>query len=113
MCNRVGTKTEQWWCGYGITRWRIAAIRKHLAAVLKVHCRNSFIESPTPDRIVRAAIHGYDERFCQSIRDRSTPSTRARLEALLQPEPGTRNLSMRADISFSGIEQQDYEQTRV
>ena len=68
---------------------------EHLAAVLKVHCRNSFIEPPTPDRIeriVRAAIHGYDERFCQSIRDRSTPSTRARLEALLQPEPGTRNL---------------------
>jgi hypothetical protein len=61
---------------------------KFLAAALKVHCRTSSIEPPTPDRIeriVRAATHAYEERFCQRIRHRLTPSTRARLEALLQP----------------------------
>jgi hypothetical protein len=59
------------------------------AAALKVHCRNCSIEPPTPDRIeriVRAATHAYEELFCQSIRDRLPPGTRARLEALLQPQ---------------------------
>src|SRR3984893_12076560 len=61
---------------------------EYLTATLKVHCRSCSIEPPTPDRIeriVRAATHSYEERFCQSIRDRLTPGTRARLEALLQP----------------------------
>src|SRR5258708_27105405 len=58
---------------------------EHLTATLKVHCRSCSIEPPTPDRIeriVRAATHSYEERFCQSIRDRLTPGTRARVEAL-------------------------------
>jgi len=61
---------------------------EHLAAALKMHCRSCSIEPPTPDRIeriVRAATHAYEERFCESIRARLTPSTRAWLEALLQP----------------------------
>jgi hypothetical protein len=59
-----------------------------LAAALKAHCRSSSIEPPAPDRIeriVRAATHAYEECFCQSIRDRLTLRTRARLDALLQP----------------------------
>jgi hypothetical protein len=58
---------------------------EHLVAVLKIHCRSCSIEPPTPDRIVRAATHAYEERFCQNIRDCLTPNTRSRLEALLQP----------------------------
>ena len=61
---------------------------EHLAAALKGYCRRASIEPPTPERIeriVRAATHVYEARFCQGICDRLTPATRARLEALLQP----------------------------
>jgi hypothetical protein len=65
-----------------------------LAAALKAHCRSSSIEPPAPDRIeriVRAATHAYEERFCQSIRDRLTLRTRARLDAPLHlPTPKVR-----------------------
>jgi len=46
---------------------------EQLAVALKIHCRSYSIEPPTPDRIeriVRAATHAYEERFCQNIRDR-------------------------------------------
>ena len=60
----------------------------YLAAALKAHCGSSSIESPRPeriDRIVRAAARAYEDRFCETIRDRMMPVTHARLEALLQP----------------------------
>ncbi|MBV8174871.1 MAG: Tn3 family transposase [Verrucomicrobia bacterium] len=60
----------------------------YLAAALKAHCRSSSIEPPRPeriDRIVRAAARAYEDRFCETIRDRMMPVTHARLEALLQP----------------------------
>ena len=37
------------------------------------------------DRIVRAAIHAHDERFCAGVLSRLAPATRERLEALLRP----------------------------
>jgi hypothetical protein len=64
---------------------------EYLATALKAHCRGSSIEPPTPDRIdriVRTATHAYENRFCESIRDRLPPVTRSRLEALLQPVDG-------------------------
>jgi hypothetical protein len=67
---------------------------EYLATSLKTYCRNSSIEPPTPeriDRIVRAATHAYEDRFCERIRDRLSPVTRLRLEALLQPASGEIN----------------------
>ena len=64
---------------------------QYLATALKAHCRSFSIEPPTPDRIdriVRTATHAYENRFCESIRDRLPPVTRSRLEALLQPVDG-------------------------
>jgi TnpA family transposase len=64
---------------------------EYLATALKAHCRSFSIEPPTPDRIdriVRTATHAYENRFCESIRDRLPPVTRSRLEALLQPVDG-------------------------
>jgi len=43
------------------------------------------------NRIVRTATHAYEDRFCESIRDRLTPVTRSRLEAPLQPVDGEIN----------------------
>ena len=60
----------------------------HLAALLDARCRELLIEPPSTDRadrIVRAAIHAHDERFCTTILGRLTPTMRARLEALLRP----------------------------
>ena len=77
---------------------------EHLTATLKVHCRSCSIEPPTPDRverIVRAATHAYEERFCQSIRDRLTPGTRARLEALLQPPDSESKVDEAVELSPS------------
>jgi hypothetical protein len=77
---------------------------EHLAAALKIHCRSCSIEPPTPDRIeriVRAATHSYEEHFCQNIRDRLTPSTRARLEALLQPVDAESKVDESVELSPS------------
>lgn len=59
-----------------------------LADALERRCRGLKIEPPAPDRIeriVRAALHAYDERFCDEILGRLSPATRARLDALLRP----------------------------
>jgi TnpA family transposase len=59
-----------------------------LTIVLEEHCRTLTIEPPGADRIeriVRAALHAYDERFCDDIHGRLPPATRARLDALLRP----------------------------
>jgi Domain of unknown function (DUF4158) len=42
-----------------------------LVALLEARCRELRIEPPSPDRvsrIVRAAIHAHDERFCRTVR---------------------------------------------
>lgn len=66
----------------------IGAAPDELIALLETRCRELSIESPAldrVDRIVRAAIHDHDRRFCASILGRLAPGTRARLEALLRP----------------------------
>ena len=66
----------------------VGAVPDHLAARLEARCREILIEPPSADRvdrIVRAAIHGHDERLYASVRDRLTSATRDRLEALLRP----------------------------
>jgi TnpA family transposase len=66
----------------------MGGVPEHLAVLLDERCRELLIEPPSTDRserIVRAAIHAHDERFCATILARLTPITRARLEALLRP----------------------------
>ena len=66
----------------------VGAVPDHLVARLEARCRELAIEPPSADRvdrIVRAAIRAHEERLYARIRDRLTPETRARLEALLQP----------------------------
>lgn len=63
-------------------------VPEHLVALLNARCRELLIEPPSTDRadrIVCAAMHAHDERFCATILGRLTPTMRARLEALLRP----------------------------
>src|SRR5271157_111282 len=66
----------------------VGAAPDQLVALLGTRCRELSIEPPADDRIdriVRAAIHAHDERFCAGILSRLAPTTRERLEALLRP----------------------------
>jgi hypothetical protein len=59
-----------------------------LTLVLEQRCRVLRIEPPGIDRterIIRAALHGHDERFCGEIHGSLSPPTRTRLDALLKP----------------------------
>jgi hypothetical protein len=59
-----------------------------LAGALERRCREIKIEPPGPERaerMVRAALQAYDERFCRDIHDRLPPAVRGRLDALLKP----------------------------
>jgi len=59
-----------------------------LTVALEERCRTLMIEPPGADRIeriIRAALHAYDERFCGDIHARLLPATRMRLDALLRP----------------------------
>ena len=66
----------------------VGAAPDQLVALLETWCRELSIEPPAADRvdrIVRAAIHAHDERFCAGVLSRLAPATRERLEALLRP----------------------------
>ena len=66
----------------------VGAAPDKLVALLGARCRELSIEPPAADRvdrIVRAAIHAHDERFCAGVLSRLAPTTRERLEALLRP----------------------------
>ena len=66
----------------------IGVIPDQLVALVEARCRELLIEAPALDRIdriVRAAIRTYEERFHASVVDRLTAQTRKRLEALLRP----------------------------
>jgi Domain of unknown function (DUF4158)/Tn3 transposase DDE domain len=66
----------------------VGAIPDKLVELLETRCRELSIESPAPDRIdriVRAAIHAHDGRFCADVLGRLSPGTRERLDALLRP----------------------------
>lgn len=80
--------------GKALTEW----LRDHVVAdsrdidqltnALEHHCRTLRMEPPGPDRIeriVRAALHAHDERFCAEIHGRLPPATQTRLDALLSP----------------------------
>jgi hypothetical protein len=66
----------------------IGVIQDQLIALVETRCRELLIEAPAPDRIdriVRAAIRTYEERFHASVVNRLIVKTCKRLEALLRP----------------------------
>ena len=70
----------------------VGAVPDHMVARLEARCRELAIEPPSADRIeriVRAAIHTYEERLYARIRDCLACEVRTRLDALLQPESAT------------------------
>lgn len=80
--------------GVALTAWlteQVGAYDRHLERAkmaLLERCRSQKIEPPAPDRLermVRSAIHTYDEKLCEVVCRRVTPETRARLRALLLP----------------------------
>jgi hypothetical protein len=61
----------------------------HPVALLETRCRELSIEPPSDDRIdriVRAAIHAHEERFCAGVVGQLSSVVRARLGTLLYPE---------------------------
>jgi Domain of unknown function (DUF4158) len=84
-----GEQLTAWLCDHAV-----AENRDHdrLAAALLIECRRRSLEPPASDRadrIVRAAVHAYEERFFAHTCARLSSLTRARLDALLQPADGT------------------------
>ena len=76
-----------------LTEWArdhaVAESRNHdrLIAALESECRRRRIEPPTPerlDRIARSAVRAYEDRFYADTAARLSPTTRARLDGLLQ-----------------------------
>jgi TnpA family transposase len=62
----------------------------HLHDQFLQRCRASCIEPPASeriDRLVRSALHTFEERFCAATLARLSAETRERLEALLLPAP--------------------------
>jgi len=63
---------------------------ERLLATLYERCREIRIEPPSPGkmtRLVRSALHTFEEHFCADIAQQLPADTRSRLEALLQPLP--------------------------
>jgi TnpA family transposase len=83
-----GETLTEWLRDHAIAETRDTAL---LARALEQRCRDLAIEPPAPERIVRivrAALHAYDERFCDDIHRRLPAATRTRLDALLRPAAG-------------------------
>src|SRR5712691_7972210 len=83
-----GETLTEWLRDHAVAETRDTAL---LAGALEQRCRDLAIEPPAPERlvrIVRAALHAYDERFCDDIHRRLPAATRARLDALLRPAAG-------------------------
>lgn len=80
-----GETLTEWLRDHAVAETRDTAL---LADALEQRCRDLAIEPPAPERIVRivrAALHVYDERFCDAIHRRLPAATRTRLDALLRP----------------------------
>ena len=83
-----GEALTEWLRDHAVAETRDTAL---LASALEQRCRDLAIEPPAPERlvrIVRTALHAYDERFCDDMHRRLPAATRARLDALLRPAAG-------------------------
>jgi len=83
-----GETLTEWLRDHAVAETRDTAL---LASALEQRCRDLAIEPPAPERIVRivrTALHAYDERFCDDMHRRLPAATRARLDALLRPAAG-------------------------
>ncbi|MGZ8248717.1 MAG: Tn3 family transposase [Methylomagnum sp.] len=78
---------ETWLCEHAAT---VGADPGALRAGLVARCREQAIEPPSEDRqdrLVGTALRAHEERLYAGILARLAPETRARLEALLRPDP--------------------------
>jgi len=92
-----GEVLTEWLCDHAVADNRDTV---HLAGAVEQRCRDLAIESPAPERIervVRAALHAYDNRFCGEIYGRLPPATRTRLDALLRPAATEQNVAANAE----------------
>jgi len=83
----------EWLCNHAVADNRDTV---HLVGAAEQRCRDLAIEPPALDRIdriVRAAVHAYDDRFCGEIYSRLPPATRTRLDALLRPAAAEQNVA--------------------
>ncbi len=80
---------------------------EHLKAIVYTRFRTLQIEPPTPDRVerlVRSALHTYEQQFCATIHAQLSPETLIQIEALLSTvtiaeqndEPGADSSFMRS-----------------
>ena len=61
---------------------------EHIESAAYERLRALRIEPPTPERLarlLRSALHTFDQRFCATVYGRLSPTTQARLDALLNP----------------------------
>ncbi len=82
---------------------------EHLTAAVYQRCQACHIEPPTSDRVervVRSALHTYEEQFCAAVFAQLPVATRAQLDALLERadpiQPAT-NESDRGETGFSAL----------
>jgi TnpA family transposase len=62
----------------------------HLQAALFQELRTRKVEPPTPDRVdrlIRSAIHTYEEQFCTAVLQQLSAESRERLDAFLASQP--------------------------
>ena len=93
-----GEALTEWLSNHAVADSRDTA---ELTSALERRCRVLKIEPPGAERIeriVRAALHAYDEHFCADIHRRLPSDTRTRLDALLQPAAAEQKIP--ADDSF-------------
>ena len=67
-----------------------------LTVAAEARCRSLNIEPPATDRIgriIRAAIHAFDDRFCAGIAERLPSAVRANLDDLLKPSGDSENVT--------------------
>ncbi|NOR67022.1 MAG: Tn3 family transposase [Woeseiaceae bacterium] len=74
---------------------------EHIESAAYERLQSLRIEPPTParlDRLIRAALHAFDQRFCATVHGRLLPATREQLEALLTTDDETDAVGEAASI---------------
>jgi len=81
--------------------WHSRTGKRHRAEIRVLFGFREPTVADAKDRIARAAARAYEDRFCETIRDRMMPVTHARLEALLQPVGSEIEAEGMAELSSS------------
>ena len=65
---------------------------EHIESAAYERLQSLHIEPPTSarlDRLIRSALHAFEQRFCATVQGRLSPATREQLEALLKTDDDT------------------------